>query len=62
MWLLGMFLRDRCTAQPFTHPRNLPMFQIWNVGGKHNQTAIKEAKDTGLSKGTLGNLKYIGKK
>jgi hypothetical protein len=34
MWLLGMFLQDKYNAQPFTHPKNLPMFQIWNVEEK----------------------------
>jgi N6-adenosine-specific RNA methylase IME4/ParB-like chromosome segregation protein Spo0J len=30
--------------------------------GEHGRTVKKEAKATGLSTGTLGNLKYIGKK
>jgi hypothetical protein len=61
-----MEVRDKRTAPAFhNYPRSLNFdADVPDLGRreKHNRMALKEAKDTGLSTGTLGNLKYIGKK
>src|SRR5665647_971424 len=60
-----MEMRDKRTAPAFhNYPRSLNLdadVPDLERRGKHNQVVLKEAKDTGLSTGTLGNLKYIGK-
>jgi len=64
MWSIR--LRDRCTAPRSIYPRSLNLKHIdvpdLERREKHNRTVLKEAKATDLRTGTLGNLKYIGKK
>jgi hypothetical protein len=59
-------MRDKRTGPAFhNYPRSLNLdadVPDLERREKHNQTVLKEAKATGLSTGTLGNLKYIEKK
>jgi hypothetical protein len=59
-------MKDRRTAPAFhNYPRSLNLdadVPDLERREKHNLTALKGEKAIGLSTGTLGNLKYIGKK
>jgi len=61
-----MEMRDKRTAPALhNYPRSLNLdadVPDLERREKHNRTTLKEAKATGLSIGTLGNLMYIGKK
>ena len=60
-----MKMKDNLTVPAFhNYPRSLNLdadFPDLKRREKQNLTALKGAKATGLSTGTLGNLKYIGK-